>query len=79
MLEKTTEKNQAPRNFCQAPSRAYLNILEEFGDDPRSAAGAIALTDHILRRSTGGAVDERNADAPAIPTIEEISQVLKTI
>lgn len=40
------DKPQQPRpemNFCQEPSAQYLEALEEWGDDPRSVAGAHAL------------------------------------
>ncbi len=29
--------------FCQKPSDLYLKLLEECGDDPRSAAGVEAM------------------------------------
>lgn len=32
-------------NFCQQPSRKYMDLLDKAGGDPRSAAGLQALSD----------------------------------
>jgi hypothetical protein len=60
----------AGSSFCQAPSEGYLDLLDEFAGDPRSVAGAAALV-ALRRGKRGGAVDERNADGPPLPTIGE--------
>ena len=50
---------------CQMPSDEYLRLLEEAGDDPRSAAGYLAMDD--LERHGGWmpAIDSRDASIPA--------------
>ncbi|MBI2334387.1 hypothetical protein HYU96_01165 [Candidatus Daviesbacteria bacterium] len=37
------EEKKQPMNFCQEPSKSYLKMLEECGDDPRSVAGHHAM------------------------------------
>jgi hypothetical protein len=48
-------------DFCQEPSKRYLKLLDEAGDDPRVAAGNQALKD--LKKTGGWAptLDARDA------------------
>lgn len=39
--------NHPPIKYCREPSSTYLQLLEECGEDPRSAAGV-----HALRRAS---------------------------
>ena len=60
-MASTLHENEASRNFCQKPSKQYLQLLDEAGGDPRATAGEQALRDLSATGGWAPTLDARDA------------------